>query len=347
MKTALVCAVLAALGCALIPGAGYEKAGAEEKPMVLLVEAGEESAQESFAADDMEKTDTANTDAAGECFDAQEIRLLTKAGVQELSMQEYLCGVLLSEMPSDFDAQARRAQAVAARTFTAKRQLSPKHENAAVCEDFSCCQAWTSTQALKEKLGDSFEAVWQEARQAVMDTAGEVLLYDGALIDAVYFSCSGGKTEPALAVWGTDVPYLQSVESPGEQDAPRYFSEAVFSPEEFSALLQSENENADFSGKPETWLGALTRSDGGGVLSYAIGGADFSGTDLRRIFSLRSTNFTLSYQDGAFCFDVLGFGHRVGLSQYGAQAMAELGFSYRTILQYYYRGTHVETLDTV
>lgn len=330
MKTVLTCALLAALAFHLLPSGAEPVRPQEKDGLVLLVQSAASALEEPTAA-------PADVPSA----DSQAVTLLSGGSVQTLCMREYLTGVLLSEMPAAFDVEARRAQAVAARTFTEKRRLTPKHENASVCDDAACCQAWTSRQALEERFGDSFEAVWQAAEQAVTDTAGEVLLYDGALIDAVYFSCSGGRTEPALAVWGTDVPYLQSVESPGEQDAPRYFSEAVFSPEEFSALLQSENENADFSGKPDAWLGKVTRSDGGGVLSCTIGGVSFSGTDLRRIFSLRSTNFTLSYRDGAFYFSVLGYGHRVGLSQYGAQAMAELGFSYRTILQYYYQGARV------
>lgn len=176
----------------------------------------------------------------------------------------------------------------------------------------------------------------------VRQTAGEVLTYDGQLIDAVYFSCSGGATEAAVAVWGTDVPYLQAVESPGEEAAPRFSSRAVFSPEEFSQRLMQENPDVQLNGSPDTWLGETTRSAGGGAATCSIGGVSFSGTQLRRMFGLNSTRLTLSYQDGDFVFDVTGFGHRVGMSQYGAQTMARLGFSYQTILQYYYQGAEVE-----
>ena len=183
---------------------------------------------------------------------------------------------------------------------------------------------------------------WRAAREAVRQTAGEVLTYDGQLIDAVYFSCSGGATEAAVAVWGTDVPYLQAVESPGEEAAPRFSSRAVFSPEEFSQRLMQENPDVQLSGSPDAWLGETTRSAGGGAAICSIGGVSFSGTQLRRMFGLNSTRLTLSYQDGDFVFDVTGFGHRVGMSQYGAQTMARLGFSYQTILQYYYQGAEVE-----
>lgn len=262
--------------------------------------------------------------------------------VTALSMEDYLTGVLLSEMPADFETEARKAQAVAQGRLPVGSILQPKHENADVCAEASCCQAWTSQERLRQKYGASFDAVWSAAREAVRQTAGEVLTYDGQLIDAVYFSCSGGATEAAVAVWGTDVPYLQAVESPGEEAAPRFSSRAVFSPEEFSQRLMQENPDVQLSGSPDAWLGETTRSAGGGAATCSIGGVSFSGTQLRRMFGLNSTRLTLSYQDGDFVFDVTGFGHRVGMSQYGAQTMARLGFSYQTILQYYYQEAEVE-----
>lgn len=138
------------------------------------------------------------------------------------------------------------------------------------------------------------------------------------------------------------MPYLQAVESPGEEAAPRFSSRAVFSPEEFSQRLMQENPDVQLSGSPDAWLGETTRSAGGGAATCSIGGVSFSGTQLRRMFGLNSTRLTLSYQDGDFVFDVTGFGHRVGMSQYGAQTMARLGFSYQTILQYYYQEAEVE-----
>lgn len=333
MKTILICTLLAAFSIGILPNA--DKTAIQKTPdLVLLVEPyqkPEQTAQE-------EKT----ADAAPESADSQTVRLLTDGGVQELSMEDYLTGVLLSEMPPEFEEEARKAQAVAARTFTFRKCQHPKHDEADVCDRADCCQAWTSREGLKEKYGNRFPAVWASAQKAVSQTAGEVLLYDGELIDAVYFSCSGGQTEAAVSVWGTDVPYLQSVASPGETDAPRDSSQAIFTPDEFLSRLRKENAAVQLDGAPETWLGQAQYSSGGGVLSYTLGGAAFSGAELRRIFSLNSTKFTLSYQDGAFVFDVSGFGHRVGLSQYGAEHMARLGFSYQTILQYYYQGAHVE-----
>lgn len=152
--------------------------------------------------------------------------------------------------------------------------------------------------------------------------AGEILTYDGAPIEAVYFSCSGGSTEAAVAVWGTDVPYLQAVESPGEQDALRYESEAAFLEDELRAILNKAAPEAKLDGPSEGWFGEPFLTEGGGVASVTIGGEDFTGTQLRSLLGLNSTRFTVTCGDGEVVFHVRGFGHRVGMSQYGANAMA-------------------------
>ena len=164
-------------------------------------------------------------------------------------------------------------------------------------------------------------------------------------IDAVYFSCSGGSTEDAAAVWGTDVPYLRAVESPGEQDAAKYESRVCVTAETFAETLRALDASAQLSGDPSGWVQSVTRTPGGGVDTLTAGGRTFSGVQLRKAFGLNSTRFTLLYEDGAFSFDVLGYGHRVGMSQYGADAIARLGFDYRTILRFYYRGAELTTLD--
>ena len=169
-----------------------------------------------------------------------------------------------------------------------------------------------------------------KASNAVQQTQDEVLTYGGALIDAVYFSCSGGSTEAAAAVWGTDVPYLQAVDSPGEQDAAPYASTVTCSPAEFAETL-----GLAADGDPAGWLGGTSYTAGGGVDTCTIRGQAYAGTRLRQLFGLNSTRFSLRYADGVFRFDVRGYGHRVGMSQYGANAIARLGFDYQTILRTY------------
>lgn len=260
---------------------------------------------------------------------------------RELDMAEYLTGVVAAEMPASFETEALKAQAVAARTFTQKRRQSAKHEHADVCADSACCQAWSSEAALRERFGADYDTYAEKARAAVEATRGEVLLYDGVLIDATYFSCSGGRTEDAAAVWGAEVPYLQSVKSYGEENALRYASEKRFTPEALRAALGG----AVLSGSPSAWFSDVTYTEGGGVNTMRIGQTCYTGTELRRLLGLNSTCFRVSADEDGVTFHVLGYGHRVGMSQYGADYMARQGYDYRTILQYYYRGAELKKAD--
>ena len=256
-------------------------------------------------------------------------------GLGEIQLEVYLAGVVLGEMPADFEPEALKAQAVVARTYTLKRAEGSKHPDAAVCTDPGCCQAYRSA-AEYLSSGGSREKL-EKVTQAVNATAGQILTYDGKLIDATYFSCSGGQTESAVEVWGADVPYLQAVESPGEEEAAYYSQTVEYSPEEFSRLLGFEN-----SGDPAGWFGAVTRTEGKGVDTMEIRGKVYSGTELRKALGLRSTAFTVTVQQKRIAVSTLGFGHRVGMSQYGAQAMARGGSTYDEILSHYYQGTRLE-----
>ena len=146
---------------------------------------------------------------------AEELTVLNRSGnLQQMTMEAYLTGVVLAEMPASFEPEALKAQAVVARTYTRRRMESSKHTAAAGCMDPGCCQSWRSESDYLDSGGR--ERDLQKVRRAVAETDGLVLRYDGKLIDATYFSCSGGSTEDAVAVWGQDVPYLQAVQSPGE-----------------------------------------------------------------------------------------------------------------------------------
>ena len=341
MKTIITCVLLGALAFWLLPGKQVDEPAAQEG-LVLIVEQQPETAQSADAKQAQPAVQILTTEKT-DVQEEGEIRLLAGGEVRTISMEEYLTEVLLSEMPISFSMEAKKAQAVAARTFAKKKMQTPKHENADVCEDSACCQAWTSRERLEEKFGADFETVWQSAQDAVRQTAGEVLCCKGQLIDAVYFSCSGGQTEAAVSVWGTDVPYLQSVASPGEEFAPRFSSQVEVPAAKFAEILKGADMALHLQADAAQWLGVCVKTEGGSVARMEIGDSVFSGTELRSLFGLNSAKFTLSYQDGTFVFDVSGFGHRVGLSQYGAENMARLGFSYRTILEYYYQGAVVET----
>ncbi len=254
----------------------------------------------------------------------------------EMDLTEYLTGVLISELPGSFHPEAKKAQAVVARTYALKRVAALDKHPGAVCTDSTCCQGYTDPNAFS---GGS-ETV-RQAREAVEATEGLILTYEGSLIDATYFSCSGGFTEDAVAVWGSDVPYLQSVESPGEEFASVYTDTVIFT--------KSQLENAlgiRLKGSAKGWFGPVVYTEGGGVSSITIGGKRFEGTELRRLLQLRSTVFTLSALGDSVTISTKGYGHRVGMSQYGAQAMALAGDSYEKILAHYYSGAKLSRRNT-
>ena len=260
------------------------------------------------------------------------IRLKDRQGIRELDLEEYLVGVVLAEMPASFDEEALKAQAVVARTYTVRaREGKGKHDDGDICGDSACCQGYLAP----VDYGGTEEAL-SRVRNAVKSTAGEVLTYGGKLIEATYFSCSGGTTEDAVAVWGTDVPYLQSVQSPGEENATYYTDSAQFTVKEFAGKL-----GINLPGKPSSWLENVKYTAGGGVDTMVIGGVTFKGTELRKLLGLRSTAFTMTATDETITVTTRGYGHRVGMSQYGADAMAALGSTYDEILTHYYQGAEL------
>lgn len=260
--------------------------------------------------------------------------LMDDGQVQQMDLEEYLVGVVLAEMPASFETEALKAQAVVARTYTLRaHEGKSKHEAAAVCTDSACCQAYRSAVDYRAD-GGTAENV-DKVSAAVEGTCGQVLTYEGNLIDATYFSCSGGTTEDAVAVWGAEIPYLQSVSSPGEENAAYYTDSVAFT---VSELEQKLGLTAEETIRFED----LTYTAGGGVDEVTVCGRTFRGTELRKLLGLRSTAFTVSVEGEKVTFHTRGFGHRVGMSQYGADAMALNGSSYQEILQHYYQGTVLE-----
>ena len=263
------------------------------------------------------------------------IKLRQGDSVEERELEEYLVGVVLAEMPAYFEEEALKAQAVVARTYTARIfSTGGKHGDGSICTDHRCCQAYILESDYLERGGT--EADIQKVREAVAATIGQVLIYEGELIEATYFSCSGGVTEDAAAVWGADYPYLRSVESPGEENAPVFTDTVSFSSGEFQQMLGTE-----LDGNPESWFGEAVMTVGQGVETLDIGGKIYRGTELRTKLGLRSTAFSVSVEGDTITIHTRGYGHRVGMSQYGAEAMAVAGSSYPEILAHYYRGTEL------
>lgn len=276
-------------------------------------------------------------------YDAEEEKAL------DLTLNEYLVGVVSAEMPSSFEKQALRAQAVAARTFTAAHMQAFSgtpcgKDGCDVCSDSGCCQAWDSEQALREKWGSSYKKNRAKVAAAVYDTAGEVLLYEGELIEALYHSTSGGRTEDSENVFASALPYLRSVDSPGEEDAPRYERTVEFSRKNFLKKLNAAFSGADLSDMEEVEV--LSRYESGRVESMRVGNVTATGREFRKALSLDSANFILDLEGDAVSITTRGFGHGVGMSQLGANAMAKNGAGYRDILTHYYTGVEIGILST-
>jgi stage II sporulation protein D len=253
--------------------------------------------------------------------------------IEDMELDEYLVGVLLGEMPAYFELEALKAQSVVARTYTLKSVSGGKHSGAAVCTRSACCQAYVDPEEYEGSAEDR-----QKIHQAVEATSGMVLTYDGELIEATYFSCSGGRTEDAAAVWGTDFPYLRSVDSPGEEEASHYTDTITLGKSDFASALGISYTNGPL-------VGIATYTSGGGIAQITIGGKIFSGVQLRQLLGLRSTVITMEEETDSIVITTMGFGHRVGMSQYGADAMAATGSSCAEILSHYYQGTKIQRYD--
>lgn len=256
--------------------------------------------------------------------------------VYEEDMDTYLAGVVRGEMPAYFETEALKAQAVVARTYAHKAYTTGgKHGNGSVCREPACCQAWISEEDYLQQGGTPEDV--EKIRLAVQSTSGQVLTYQGELIEATYFSCSGGRTEDAAAVWGTDFPYLQAVDSPGEESAVHYRDTMTFSAVELSELLGLTG--------PMIRVGNIVYTEGGGVDTIEIGGEEFTGAQIRKKLGLHSAAFSITIAGDLVTIDTKGYGHRVGMSQYGADAMAVTGSTYEEILEHYYQGTELTRLD--
>ena len=268
------------------------------------------------------------------------IRLLVGEEVREMSSDEYLVGVVAAEMPASFEEEALKAQAVAARTYLRRYiEEGSRHEGADICADANCCQAYLPQDRLRENWGDKYDAYIKKIRKAVSATDGEYLEYDGKAALAAFHSSSAGQTESSADVWG-EVPYLVSVSSPEKAEAvPNFVSTLTQSELDFRDTLLHLKPEADFTGPADTWIGETQYTEGGRVGSIVIGGVSFTGAEIRQLFSLRSTAFEIAKTEGGFSFTVTGYGHGVGMSQYGANTMAKEGSTYREILAHYYPGT--------
>lgn len=307
---------------------------------------GDETAGEAAAGEPAEEAE-ATGPAAGDA--SVTVRILNGGEIMELPLRDYLIGVVAAEMPASFEPEALAAQAVAARTDTLYRLLVARpHDGAACCTDPGCCKAYASPEELRDFWGGDYGRWLARIEAAVDATDGEIVVWDGEPIFAAFHASSEGSTEASENVWQAALPYLRSVPT-GETaaDVPGFLSSAVFSAEELRTRLLDRCPGADLSGPPDGWLTEARRSEAGRLLSLRAGGEELSGGALRSLLGLRSTAVTWRCEDGVFTFESAGFGHGVGLSQYGAEVMALGGADHREILLHYYSGTELAEMDGV
>lgn len=270
--------------------------------------------------------------------DVSSITVLLDGTPTSLPLETYVSGVVSAEVSDDFPTEALRAQAVAARTYAAykvSRGRPDTHPDADVCDDYHHCAAY------RDAAQQTANGQPSRSAQAVADTAGEILTYEGEPIVAVFHCASGPRTEAAGDVWGADVPYLQSVVSPGGSACDKYEDSIHLSAAQFREKAATSLPSADLSGAPDTWFKNSVRTQGGGIKTVELGGVSIEGTAVRTLFDLRSTNFTVTTTQDSLTFHTIGYGHGVGLSQYGAKYMAEQGAKYDEILSHYYQNTEL------
>ena len=269
--------------------------------------------------------------------------------VEEVSLDTYLCNVVSAEMPADFEFEALKAQAIVARTYTIYKIQNKKHENADICDSSSCCQAWISKEDRLNKWDEGVrESNWQKIEQAVNETKGKVITYEGKIINAFFHSNSGGKTEIPVNVWGgTGYPYLQVVETAGEEGYSQYQSEAVFSQEELISKLKTKYDDITIDFNNDEDLKILDYTDSGRVKTIKFGNHEISGIEARSLFGLRSTNFEVTKENGNIKFLVKGYGHGVGMSQTGADSLAKEGKNCEDIIKHFYVGVEITDVNNL
>ena len=280
------------------------------------------------------------------------IKLLhAKTGeVEEVELDTYLCNVVSAEMPADFEEEALKAQAIVARTYTIYKIKNKKHDNADICDDSNCCQAWISKEdRLNRWNEEQREANWQKIENCVKATQGKIITYNNEPINAFFHSNSGGKTEIPVNVWGggTDLPYLQVVETSGEDEYSQYSSQVEFTQEELINKLKEKYSDITIDFNNQDDIKILEYTDSGRVKTIKFGNHNISGTEARTILGLKSTNFSIVRENGKIKFDVKGYGHGVGMSQTGADSMAKQGKNCEEIIKHFYVGVEIKNINDI
>lgn len=279
------------------------------------------------------------------------IRLLHKktGEVEEVPLDQYLCHVVSAEMPADFEEEALKAQAVVARTYTIYKVNHKKHDNSDICDDSTCCQAWVSKEDRLARWEESKrESNWQKIEQCVKETKGKIITYENQPINAFFHANSGGITELPVNVWGgSNLPYLQVVETAGEEGYTQYASEVEFSYQELLDKLKGKYEDIEIHFENQEEVKILEYTDGNRVKTVKFGNHEISGVEARSLLGLKSTNFEITKTEGKIKFTVKGYGHGVGMSQTGADTMAKQGKNYEEIIHHFYANVEIKEINSL
>lgn len=280
----------------------------------------------------------------------QKVKLLhTKTNtIEEMDLDQYLYGVVSSEMPADFQMEALKAQAVVARTYTIYKIIhnATKHGEAAICDDSTCCQAWISKEDRMSRWDENVrESNWNKIIEAVNSTQGKIITYNGEPINAFFHSNSGGTTEIPINVWGgTGYPYLQAVQTAGESEYAQYASEVILGKDEVTQKVKEKHPDIEINWEEEDCIKILEYTESGRVKTLKLGNLSLSGVEVRSLFGLKSTNFEITRENDQIKFSVKGYGHGIGMSQTGADSMAKSGSNYEEIIRHFYVGVEIENL---
>ena len=265
-------------------------------------------------------------------------KVLKDGEIAEFQRSDYIFGVVAAEMPALYHEEALKAQAVAAYTFATVKAAQNSALEYDITSDHTIDQSFITEAEAREKWGDNADEYIAKIKKAVAETEGELICYKGEPITAFYHAISGGKTEDSKNVWGKELPYLKSKLSTGDTLAKNYLTEVTFTAEQLADKLSGE---VKLSGEPQNYFGNSKRTEAGTVREINLCGEKLSGFKLQSLLSLRSANFEVKYQEDKFVFTVKGAGHGVGMSQNGANFMANQGSGYKEILTYYYDGCEI------
>lgn len=270
-----------------------------------------------------------------------------------MDLEEYIKGVVAAEMPADFDLEALKAQAVAARTFAygrmsgAYRSKQGVHDGIDICTDSTHCQAWMSAESAKKRWGILFASRnWSKIERAVNETKGLIIVYQGDVINALFHASSAGRTENAEDVWeGKSVPYLRSVAS-SDGSSKGYITTVTISEDELTEKLQEAYPEEELPESLADDIEVIDITEGGRVKTLRVGNIIMKGTEFRSLLGLRSACFSISSGDeGQISITTTGHGHGVGMSQWGANALAKTGGTFSEILRHYYTGVDIVSIS--